>query len=1092
MFTTNPAIVSTLKLHKFWESLTSEEKSTMFLETEGKQDTVKAIFMNLLTLAQNDFNKIESENKPESEKYHSRKQLLLRIRTLSLLMGILVPEQHYVLTSKPLILQEPSLQTNIHDLINLLPKAFRKNELLINIIHIINRVIDYGNHERIWEYPLVNNLYEVPKKKNPIGTQAEWQTSLYAMELYRQHSQFVQSIPSNAMVQDECLGMLLVDLMFESFVINKNRLIMLLKSLSEKDHYHYQNGRLFFYVPADDFNEPTRVFISPQTETLIYQYAPCEYIQQLSEAKVHTHTFNTHNTVEDGFYRKSKDKLFHSALMKALKRYIKTLELPWHLMPTSIFGWCRFAEKGLYEKLPPILINYYSGTMQAYSLGTKSQEKLFACTPHDNTIQYDQKVERTSEPSRNTSYGLRQVRILFNHKSRKQNPHKLLAKIQEGSNQLTTLPINTDLIKQWGLSQLFLSDKKHFAVSPIKILSRIDSIARHIIGIFENDSLLEINAEQRAELFLDVIDKAVSSRNRNTIQSNLRSFNVWLEKTYNIAKIIDKSEIFGDPKLTDKTVNSNLITFDEYEWVRGHLNSLIAESEGIDQERFEMMYLMLILGFRCGLRSMEVFKLKLSDYIPCETSPQLIIRESYDRELKTKNAKRTFDLIALLDPEELQVVRKRFALVNERLQSLPKKQQKAENTYLFSGHDRLTRTVAIQSIKTPLMGMLHHACKDDRLTFHHLRHSFASWHFLSFCIAELDLDIKNYFKAFSATQKWLLQAKQRKNQLLPTSMKSRKGLFWITIKMGHESFKTTFEHYIHTADIVSLLMQDRFAKSYTAEFWSKLSGANPNYLAKQKDNREVYASKYAAPKYFKEVYKAQLLSFENYSFNHDIELPRPAKYTHLNETWHSKMLEYQAIKTVETEKLLNSDQRKVARLFKNHPKFRLRSLQKTELALFNQLSEQITETFSIDLNDKQTFTKDFKSLLRTFGRCLVPESANTTTLKPQRSYRLLTTSPKQARILTSGLEALKIPYQLHLQMNKEQTKADIEKNKDALKIWSGHLKQKQNTFILHKSYLKATGTHARLEIRPIKQNGKKLHPWFYLLSALCARYDFLK
>ncbi|BBP44510.1 hypothetical protein [Thiosulfativibrio zosterae] len=964
------------------------------------------------------------------------------------------------------------------------------------ILEFINVLIDFGNSSALWHLPLFDTLKKIPRPSNPLGTQEDWQNYLYAIELKNLHLNFVSEAlqEANQLSDDVKLGIIITDLLFQSFVLNEKQLIMLVKQLPDEGNYHYQNQRLFFNVPVDDFNPSRRVFISPITELLIHRLIPKDLITAFAKKKVKSNRFENKCSSKTIPSNKTNHKLFAAALLKALEAYTKQLGIPRHLLPTSLFGICRFAEKGLLDTLPPVLLYSTTGTLKSHSLKPSVLEKLYALSAMNTTIPNEYQPEVNSEKSQYRSYGLTLVRKVFNHPSRKVDPKILHAQILNEAQQIFGLTPNLQYLLDWGLSQVkVLLGKNRFDVSPTKILGKLDSVARHILAVFHERDLLGVSSEDRANLFLEVIDQAISDRNLNTIQYNLRAFNVWLEKAKKAPPIFNKLEVFGDPKLTDMTVNSNLVSFDEYEMVRAHLKKLQTDTlDSHQQNRYAMMDLMLILGFKCGLRSTEAFKIKVNDYIYCKTSPILVIRESYDRELKTTSAKRSLELANLLTADEIAVINERFSKITQQIEKagMREHQKLKERLYLFGKASDLSKTPPIQGIKTELMSFLHESAQDQTLNFHHLRHSFASWHFLSACIAELDLELKDTFQPFPKTHEWLALAQERKLALLPTSLKSKKYPFWIAIKMGHANFKTTFEHYVHTADIVNMLFQEKLARGFSSSFWATLSKTNDSYLRKKKAGMIAYACQYAAPESLKQKIQLQLKRHQAYQFKVTQPLTLPPKLETLSADWHQKMQAYQALLELENLENLSRKVRATANYFMEMPKYRLRGLNRSERLAFDRLATTLEGINGNDLSQKSGLTLDIKNALKVFAQCLTPESNDITTLTSQRNYRLLTTDLNNALLLTKLIGCLALKFKILIHLKKPNTESDEDRNREDVHYWEKHLNL--NPLQIHEqaSFHSHTGSHSRIEIRVVNDKDRKCHSFYYLMTAISAFYDF--
>lgn len=971
----------------------------------------------------------------------------------------------------------------------------------IEVLNFLNLLIDFGNSGDIWYLPLFDTLQKIPRPINPLGTEEEWQEYLYATEFKRLHLKFIrESLNAPQALSDETrLGMIITDLLFQSFVVNEKQLMMLIKQLPDEVHYQYQNHRLFFSVPVDDFNPNRRVFISPITELLIYRLTPNELIRSYS-ARTHAEKKVQHPGDEHQYLpsisssRKTAHQIFASDLLKSVVAYIKQLGVPRYLLPTSLFGICRFAEKGLFDCLSPVLLGNASGALKSHSLKQAAFEKLYALSPVDALVSNQVKSKKPMQKSPLKNHGLKLVRKIFNRASRNVDPKVLQADILEDAHALSGLTPNLQYLLDWGVSQLkVLPGKNRFKVVPQKILSKLDSIARHILAVFNERDLLKLPADDRANIFLEVIDQAISDRNVNTIQYNLRGFNSWLEKEKKAPRISNKSEIFGDPKLTDMTVNSNLITFDEYEKVREHLKQLQSSDASAQQkDRYAMMDLMLILGFKCGLRSTEAFKLKVNDYIYCDEFPILIIRESYDRELKTSSAKRSFELANLLTADEMDVLNHRYRQVMQEIEKsgMTKQKKLKEKLYLFGKKSALDKTPPIQDIKTDLMGFLHEAAQDKSLNFHHLRHSFASWHFLSACIAELDLEQKDTFTPFPKTKAWLSAAKERKCSLIPTSHKSKKYPFWIAMKMGHANFRTTLEHYIHTTDIVSMLFQKKLAIGFNSEFWAALSGTNDSYLRKQKATMIDYACQHAAPEGLKRKKKTQQEQHQSFNFNADQVLTFPLALESLSADWHQKMQVYQTILALESLDKLSRKERSIEQYFKATPKYRLRGLNKSEKAEFDRLASLLGEINGNDLSSKSGLALEIKKMLTAFSQCLTPESKNLTTIEPQRRYQMLVTDLDDAILLTKLIENLKLQFKVIIHLKKPTSQSGEERNADDIDYWQKHLKLTQSQIDEQSGFQSHTGTHSRIEIRVLNDNNRRHHSFYYLMATLNVTHGY--
>jgi len=947
------------------------------------------------------------------------------------------------------------------------------------IVDQVNQTVDYAKFIQAWNYDFLPPIRPVNRPKNPLGNKEQWQKALFIDELSKIHINNLSLQISNIKILDEevKLGIVVMDLLINSQIYNQNTLYQLLKQLLKYDFYQYQFEQLFFYCDVDGFNAPNRIFISPHTETLIYRFFPTQWFEETLANSINP--------------KKGENKTLHKIIMSSLKAYLQELRIPVHLMPTSVFGWCRLAELGGYQYLAPIFIQSQSGHRLTHSLPSSRLHTIFNL-PNPNHI-----VEKTITPTsnaRNTynkDYGLQQLNACLDQKSRKSDATQLIIEIEQSLNTLIpSLSPNTRLLALWSKNMLRLNHHNRFEISPIKIKSKISSIGRHILNVFNNQSIVKMDAVQRANSYQSVIEQAISERNKNTIAHTLRGFNQWLEGSYisqteepeSFTKLANKSEVFGNPSLTDMTVNANLITHDEYHIVFVQLKDLFESTNNLDdQNHCLMMLVMLILGFRCGLRSSEVFYLKWKDWIVCEQSPILIVRESYDRELKTINAKRQFTVNQFLTETEIGLIQTLHNQVANRLEKLKgnDKKEALDKAQLFCGKRSLTKTVTIASVKTPLMQKLVSATKCPSLTFHHLRHSFASWHFLSATIAELDLEINEIFKGLPKTEQWLMQAQERKLSQLPTQEKSKKYLFWIAQKMGHLDFATTFQHYIHTADVCMLLIQNKQCQKFTTRYWSDLSGASNSYLHRKKQDKVTYASKYKLPEALKNTLKESRNLLKCWTFDHKLEAENSNQTQFQDAGWHQKMQIYQNYRNTEEHSTLSTDQKRALTYFKKRPHIRLRALNTREQLELQDYVKLIEEQLGISLEQDFNTVKTLRTHTNIIVNGISPESASKDTLKTQRDYHWRGTNVKHVKKLVQMLNITDQPYRLILQLKKELSRGDKTKNKDNVRYWAKSLGVAQTKIEIQASYPATIGEHGAIEVRPLNAKGKRNHVFFY-------------
>lgn len=965
----------------------------------------------------------------------------------------------------------------------------------------LNDIINIGNDLGFWELNLVPTIEALPRNINPLGTHKEWQAYLFAKELNATHQSYLTQqsrISDPTFPLNAALGMIILDLIFESAVLNHKTLMRLIGQLSNPENYHYQNKRLFFLIQEDRFNSPKRVFISQQTELLIYRYANRSYIERLLPKLSRNYTKLERETYDEFFF-----KSLHALFMLCIRAYLKELNIPRHLFPTSVNGWCSLGEKSLYSKYPPLMIQYARGKLRSHSLRLNRLQTIFnlpLSTPLEQENQ-DSDFEPSEELTPyDTSYAFKTIRKFLDRKSKHQDAKKLLNEMLSDAQKIQIHSPNHKLLFDWSLSLLKL-DKNHFAVSPQKILAKFSSITRLLVSLTEIP-ITELSSEQRALLFTRVSQLAISEINLNTIQSNLRAFNHWIETSYGVEPLPDKVEVFGDPKLTNMTVNTNLITFDEYLHILSILKSLIASEAQELKPLYRLMQAIFILGFRCGLRSKEVVELKFNDWIECDAYPILIIRESYDRDLKTINAKRQLELKHLLNKPELAIIREEVGKTQNLISTYTVANDEndvsdASNPefYLFNNGQDITKPVNASKIKTPLMQIIRDVCKDESIKFHHLRHSFATWNFLSSFLAEFDIDIKDaqFFQGLARTEQWLEHAKNRKLNQVPTIHKSKKAPFWLAQKMGHLEFSTTLEHYIHAADIALMLFQAKLNNERTAKEWHDISGISINYLHKQKSAKATFAAHSFIPNDLKKRLKISTLAHKNWTFipgevNRD-NLPKPTPEFAFKTSPIFTLIElYHTACQLQEEPERDTKFDVIIRFFKNRPKLRARPLNIYEINEMNRLTEKFFSLYGQDM-DTDDANHVIRHQINTVFAGITPNNASKEILAPQTDLQWLSTDHYEAKEFIEVISKLELDFMVYVHLKKPIKKDDALINNQKTNFWIKKLGLASDKFIKVEHYKASTGSPSRIEIRPLNRTSKKNYTFFYLWINLYLNFN---
>lgn len=352
------------------------------------------------------------------------------------------------------------------------------------------------------------------------------------------------------------------------------------------------------------------------------------------------------------------------------------------------------------------------------------------------------------------------------------------------------------------------ASKNRLAISTAK--SYLVTVSKRLGGRLDDVNPRSLDTETLEILYGEILEDADlesgARKQRRRIARALREFHHYLHQQYGIESINDR-EVLGIGKGL-VPVDANLITVDEYERILQKIPESIREhrhSIPAQEKQAKAAQLIFMLAFKCGLRRMEVLKLKSADF--CEHHPaELLIRPSEARRLKTKSSTRKMPLYALLSEQELTNLRDwKISRVAETTTSSPAQDQEQflfgipELDFEFIPQDTLFRIIHLT---------MRQVTGDPLLRFHHLRHSFASWTFLRLMLSDLP-NIPTLFPELPVTTDFLIKSKEFRNMLYGRTDMTRRHVYAVASLLGHSGPDISLEHYIHFCDVLLALWLEK-------------------------------------------------------------------------------------------------------------------------------------------------------------------------------------------------------------------------------------------------------------------------------------------
>ncbi|MDF1761835.1 MAG: site-specific integrase [Oleibacter sp.] len=270
----------------------------------------------------------------------------------------------------------------------------------------------------------------------------------------------------------------------------------------------------------------------------------------------------------------------------------------------------------------------------------------------------------------------------------------------------------------------------------------------------------------------------------------------------------------------------------EYRKLYDELSKNMVSEISLERRNFvKNMLLLLIIGYRLGLRRGEIENLLVSDF-HLTRFMVVIVQPHQNHQLKTAYSPRQVAISGRFSDDELNFMKN---YIRTRLNNTD-----ISNKKLLASDDDRAESTYCDNLFVVLSRMLQAVTNDSKMRFHSLRHSFASRNFyMIMCMNNLDRNINNdYFRIDSEEFDRFDQYLRR---VRPDDAGTRQFnvLHQLAAEMGHSSPETTLKTYVHTLDIISNEFRDRNLPRFTAKTFSLLLDRNIEAIYKHCRNRGI-------------------------------------------------------------------------------------------------------------------------------------------------------------------------------------------------------------------------------------------------------------
>lgn len=325
--------------------------------------------------------------------------------------------------------------------------------------------------------------------------------------------------------------------------------------------------------------------------------------------------------------------------------------------------------------------------------------------------------------------------------------------------------------------------KKDLAFSTVDKYSFMVARALSSIPLVEN--FLTLDDSGYEELYIRVIENIPETRRFN-LAGRLVEFHAFLVDTF----AVDKpawSAVFrhADMSLEISYADANIISENEYLRI---LNS-IQNDQSIGTLLRLQYTVLLILGYRFGLRIGEALRLQYRDVQIASSTVCILVRNSIFGNTKSAAGVRSVPLLEMISDHELDALNQLMSYsevpFNTDIQAplMSAKSGSRELINRYKTTQNLSRHICIVT-------------GDNNLRFHHLRHSWATRMYAHFSEQKQTTGIRTNSMASSSVidQHW---------QEFIGLHESNYPLRSIATAIGHQSETTTIEYYVHCIDKAS-------------------------------------------------------------------------------------------------------------------------------------------------------------------------------------------------------------------------------------------------------------------------------------------------
>ena len=672
-------------------------------------------------------------------------------------------------------------------------------KLTHHLLPLLGRVVDRRNRSQALQLPLPGFPVTMPRPTPPF-TPARWGDLAKHRDLSREVlADVVRSIstvkasegaigndPDRAIDLELLVGRILASAVLWGGLLCRKYLEELYRSLSlwpEITEYVHAHKRVYM-VWFDEAGNPRRWIPDPLTIMMLMELKPT-HLASVAEIAA----------------RRSIDDVFMV--------YIRTVIADPNLRPGSLSKFIDTSLLYFQLRLPPCITQYAAGKLPSASPNPVTWARMI----HRDVPSTSCDRNESAEPESAASEEAEEEELeTFSGDQDDDWVAELRELLGSGNTELTRSRARKAILDHLKQSELTPEQRLFLAFAANRLEERIQkqlktvrnmvvALATRLPGVIDLANPKAISPDEFAGGYSMILDDAISPNQHDKFRRYLRTWHRWLVDAEG-AQEIDEPEVFGTAARA-QAVDATLVMEDEYLRVR---DSLIDSKMNFrkdfsgEKELRHIAGLVLIFGYRCFLRKYEILKAPL-DAVFINHPAEFLVRPWSERRLKTPNAVRKLPLYALLDQDELLMVRAWL------------KHRKEQNGRIRNPSPFLFFSPKVERAFIPegrIFPVIHEALRsvtgDEAVHFHTLRKSAT---FLAFALLRPKaIPLPRWLKDWPKQKKRIENSATLHKQLYSNSFATRRHLFTVARLLGHSSPSVSIENYLELqGELLSLWLE---------------------------------------------------------------------------------------------------------------------------------------------------------------------------------------------------------------------------------------------------------------------------------------------